>query len=58
MKTLEAFSASSTVSIWVRGGIKSEARLRNRSESVGFSSGRNVPSTNIIRYVEKEWYVT
>jgi hypothetical protein len=31
VKAVAAFSASSIVSIWIRGGIKSGARLRNRS---------------------------
>jgi hypothetical protein len=35
-KALAAFSASSTVSIWIRGGNKSEARLRTAPSQCGF----------------------
>jgi len=38
VKILAAFSASSTVSIWIRGGIKSGASLWNHSQSVRVST--------------------
>jgi hypothetical protein len=38
VKALAAFSTFSTVSIWIRGRIKSGARLRNCSQSVWVST--------------------
>jgi len=39
VKLLVAFSASSVVSMWIRGEISSEPRLRNCSQSVWVSTG-------------------
>jgi len=59
VKILAAFSASSTVSIWIRGGIKSGASLWNHSQSVRVSTGaemsRVLTWSNMWKYIGR-WF--